>query len=408
MPRPMLKEPAPLKWEASLVPDVAHSYDIDVVTPMFGGGAVAKQCDPNCPVRPAEVRGHLRFWWRALYGGRYATSEELAKAESAIWGSDSERGRLAISVVILNAGKPELAYDPGKAEPKDTRWPGYALFPYQYRMGETPTFAQVGVRFRLEVRSCGLGDRTFAEIRSAVAAWIAFGGIGARTRRGCGSLSCDRGGSMHVEPTVSPIRIPLIDGSVLVVGPQSFDPTAAWKAAVDLYREFRQGTPFVRPTKFGKSQWPEPDALRRMTGRWKPMHRRTTGPNLFPRADLGLPIVFHFPQQSGIDATLQGSGKGKQRMASPVITRAYRQNGKWYPMVLLLSTPHAWDAGTDLELKGDVNGTVTRGQVEMPARGPVDPAPPASGPIRTELISFVSKKWKVKPQTVRPSGEVKP
>lgn len=75
--------PAP-QWQAPK-PNEGLTIRLKVITPLFGGGYEPREVDPVRIIRPATVRGHLRFWWRALYGGQYSSSEELFQAESALW-----------------------------------------------------------------------------------------------------------------------------------------------------------------------------------------------------------------------------------------------------------------------------------------------------------------------------------
>jgi CRISPR-associated protein Cmr1 len=78
---------------------------VEVITPILGGGAQARELDEIDVIRPAAVRGHLRFWWRALYGheDRFASAEALYAAESALWGRSAKGnkgGRSAVEVRI--------------------------------------------------------------------------------------------------------------------------------------------------------------------------------------------------------------------------------------------------------------------------------------------------------------------
>ena len=41
-----------------------------LLTPLFGGGVEPREADPVSVVRATAVRGHLRFWWRAVRGWR--------------------------------------------------------------------------------------------------------------------------------------------------------------------------------------------------------------------------------------------------------------------------------------------------------------------------------------------------
>ncbi|MFO0881807.1 MAG: type III-B CRISPR module RAMP protein Cmr1, partial [Gemmataceae bacterium] len=76
------------------IPDVPHgwkppppapgrSYDIELVTPMFGGGVVTRENDRSFPIRATAIRGQLQFWWRATVGAQYSTRQELRAAQSA-------------------------------------------------------------------------------------------------------------------------------------------------------------------------------------------------------------------------------------------------------------------------------------------------------------------------------------
>src|SRR5271157_4678306 len=184
--------------------NVQQTYTIDVVTPICGGGVTPGELDPMTRVRPSSIRGHLRFWWRATRGTLYATIEELHTQESRIWGSTDTPSKVAVRVVVTAEGEREplnefdldragkLKRDK-KGKPKtrlNPDFPGYVTFPFKEDLqeGEDPTkFCATGVQFKLFLRF--LSDLE-VDIEAALWAWINFGGIGARTRRGCGALYC--------------------------------------------------------------------------------------------------------------------------------------------------------------------------------------------------------------------------
>jgi CRISPR-associated protein Cmr1 len=134
-----------------------------------------------------------------------------------------------------------------------------------------------------------------------------------------------------------------------MIAPAAASPMAAWEAAVGLMREFRQGENMGRnrgmaPNRPGRSRWPEADSLRGITRKGEERHLEgiTAEGRAFPRAELGLPIVFHFkdPQDSPNNSELYPERNPEShRMASPVILRPL---GIWgsaqaLPMVLVLS-----------------------------------------------------------------------
>ncbi len=81
-------------------------YQIELITPMFGGGAEVRECDPDFPIRPTAIRRQLQFWWRATVGVQYATTAELSKAQSEIWGSTYCSSQVTVRVENVKADKP--------------------------------------------------------------------------------------------------------------------------------------------------------------------------------------------------------------------------------------------------------------------------------------------------------------
>ena len=78
------------------------SVRLEVVTPILGGGVQTRSVDEIDVIRVPSVRGHLRFWWRALYAWQHPTVQALRKRESTLWGcaATNDGGRSAIEVRI--------------------------------------------------------------------------------------------------------------------------------------------------------------------------------------------------------------------------------------------------------------------------------------------------------------------
>ena len=382
---------------------VSRTFKVSVVTPMFGGGATLKEANANYPLRAAAIRGSLRFWWRAVKGCHHATAAKLFAAEEQLWGSMSVPGKIAISVTVDDKGKsqPCAVYPPGKSFPQFTQgWPPYALFSFKGQSSrgaveESPSSALVGVKFTLTITA---DAASMEDADAAVYAWLLYGGVGSRTRRGCGSLKLE-----GAVPVVAAMQeradgglIPALYGANLAQRAPVKDAATAWNDAVSLYQQFRQGVDFARnrgseSNRPGRSRWPEPDAIRRLTNQYanqhKPAHRVEMG---FPRADLGLPIVFHFQGErvgDPHDTTLQGES-GRSRMASPVITKAVQCADGFIPTVLVLNAPHVWE-GTDVELKGN---RVNRANIEL-SEAERKNVPPLNGHhVREALLVHAAKQ----------------
>jgi CRISPR-associated protein Cmr1 len=352
-------------------------YPIRLITPMFGGGVEAGEPDATLPIRGTSIRGQLQFWWRATRGAGCATREELFKRHAEVWGTTERASPVEIEVRDAQAAalRPSARYEWNQQARKgqggwrlswespfrNTALP-YALFPFQGQPPPRPTrdaepeelparFIENG-SFTLRVR---FPEKLREEVQTAVWAWVNFGGLGARTRRGCGSLSCeelapkDIGKIAEWMETAGPIAgalrtWPTFPASLLI-RPEANDPVVVWDWMIGRYRYFRQGEPFARNPGQGRSRFPEPETIRRITGQRFEKHEAWDDmPDGFPRAELGLPIVFHFkdenlgePRQTTLNPFV--GGVALERMASPLILKPLALAGrKAVPLILRLTT----------------------------------------------------------------------
>jgi CRISPR-associated protein Cmr1 len=364
-------------------------YRISLVTPLFGGGVEPGEPDETLPIRGTSIRGQLRHWWRATAGHRLGN--RMWQREEEIFGSTEFPSPLSVRVVE----QPQVQrLDPSYG---DRFGPiSYALFSaienHQWIMKE-------GVAFRLQLTwetVEGLQSRRRAQnaqrkkdgrqvlpeivedigpdIESALQAWCAFGGLGARSRRGCGAVFCKE---MAYE-------LPRLPAKILVASPQP-NALEAWKESVKAYRDFRQLPRGRKHEKTintmsgprtiqvpGRSYWPEADSIRKISGSAlslssgrsstrSPADEDTRNHSVpvvpeevlpaFPRAILGLPINFHFvdgpgknrpgqpnkdPQDVQLIPVLPDGVDSLDRMSSPIITRPLWHDGKWHPGVIIL------------------------------------------------------------------------
>lgn len=372
-----------------------------VVTPILGGAARTRTIDEIDVIRPPSVRGHLRFWWRALRGHEFKTSTDLYEAESALWGraADDKGGRSEVEVRINVTSAGNILEDDIRLND-----PGaYALWPARKEKAdprrnkpEIPPAPrrQSGTQFTLNVRCPQNGE---AEVRDAVRAWILFGGYGSRTRRGVGSLTVTgdvgdwlpaafgpfdlrealktlfRRDVFAADAPVTASDLPLLVDAALLAG-KAKPAEQAWHESLGWLREFRQGTSSGaragggggRP---GRSNWPEPDKVRRLA---EPRNRlpwahepRYNETPAWPRAGFGLPIIGQFQRKnrSGIaweaasprttepdpyqilwQRTEDGKPVLHDRLASPLIVKALPlADGKFLPCALWLNRAYPKD-----------------------------------------------------------------
>jgi CRISPR-associated protein Cmr1 len=318
--------------------------DVDVVTPMFGGGDEPRQVDANCIVRTPEVRGHLRFWWRAVEAARFASAKALFDEEKALWGSTESPGIVRTQVRVLDPGR-ERRHGEIAGSPSSKTGPGvrYFLFPFQAeKKTKAPEAkAQEGVRFLLHV---DVHEVRRADVERAVRAWLTFGGVGARTRRGCGALRGPRehlpppdergfrdwlGGIAPTSPPGSPHTSVL---STVLLGPKARDAMDAWRQLATLWARFRKGHVGGESYQpMSGSHWADYDTLCSLKGA-KAEALRLNKPFL------GLPLIYQAISGAPFSGTLEPKDSG--RMASPVILKPVAlADGSVRPMIVLLTAP---------------------------------------------------------------------
>src|SRR5712692_5047904 len=86
-----LQTPPPVA-PVELLGFITQQREYELITPLFGGGVEPGFADPVTVVRATEIRGQLRFWWRAMRGGNPNFDGELRKmkqVEDLIWGAAS-------------------------------------------------------------------------------------------------------------------------------------------------------------------------------------------------------------------------------------------------------------------------------------------------------------------------------
>lgn len=390
-------------------PDTGEiSLTIEVTTPIFGGAVAPRTIDEVDVIRAPSIRGNLRFWWRALNGHRFESSEELFEKESELWGRAAEdhggRSKIEIRVVVLRCGSIDEAevelYDSKRRGVEKT--PGaYALWPArsekQSNLPPAPR-RQPGTRFKLTLI---LPHEYRAETQDAIRAWLLFGGYGGRTRRGLGSLRALDGAEAWLPREISrddlqrlfgrdvfqtPNRpatdVPWLAGAALYVGKAFPDAQSAWTTALDWLDEFRQGTggkagerarePGTgkpQPQRPSVSNWPEADKIRHLTGKTKAHPPRHNCTPVWPRGGFGLPIVGQFQTQGRQKGTKLNEPRQYQlhwrepdpdapsdyiehdRLASPLIVKALAlAGGKFVPVALWLN--RAYPEEGEIVLKG--------------------------------------------------------
>lgn len=463
---------------------ITRVYTLQLITPLFGGGVEGAVNDPITVIRPSSIRGHLRFWWRATRGAAYNSVERLREREGEIWGTTVNPSSVQVDIKVITRSEPEpcAKYDWNSEKKRhDLLWnspfddgPGYpyALFPFQGKPGDDaakPACYIRRVEFEFTLRYldlkrlnrlreienekrrrlgyeplCPTIEDIQPDVEAAIWAWVNFGGIGARTRRGCGALYCS-----HVTPSNPDIHPPSADqyGKWLAAKLASYkiagsnparpwpilfrsvfvkvsnkDALGCWNDAIQLLKDFRQGRNVGRDPgtggKPGQSRWPEAESVRKLILNQRglsprpstlhPADPRMAGlPSaVFPRAELGMPIIFEIRERipkasDNIKPTLQFSDDA-DRMASPVILRPMRfSNGKSVAFIGVLATESlasaylkAGDNGRDLTVgvaiaSNQIHDVALERYSDSPLGGPVSGSPRSQG-SGSAIVAFES------------------
>lgn len=169
------------------------TFHLRVDTPLFNDDSTtgAEQAG-RTSVRVPSIRGVLRYWYRAIAAGHgidtHTDLTTLAESEEEVFGST--RSPSPIRMRIANA--PSATYVHDWADEHDGVFYGarYLLGQGLWRGNDlTRPCLQPGARFDLQVRFTSDSSIT-NRFMLALWAWLTYGGLGARTRRGFGRLTC--------------------------------------------------------------------------------------------------------------------------------------------------------------------------------------------------------------------------
>jgi len=170
---------------------IEKSYRIEVVTPMFLGGADGASAE----LRAQSIKGMLRFWWRALHPG--LSGEELFTKEGKIFGStEGDEHQKAAFSFYIDEEKSQYNFknDFNRGEQITVKGRPDKIFNYLtvglYTLNNEKTFIrphiEPGSYFTLNF--IYRDKEIMKSVEESLTALIQFGGIGSKCRNGFGSL----------------------------------------------------------------------------------------------------------------------------------------------------------------------------------------------------------------------------
>lgn len=190
-PAPELEQPVLPQHEA------CFAARLTLTSPGFFAGA--QQDGTDCDLRPASLRGQLRWWWRALHAG-FLPLADLKSLEALLWGSTERSGMLRISLDANMMNTRAMPYNRQReilGLPKPPAKTVQGLHYVTYGMndgGNNRSLAKPGSSWDLTItaRSTGANISVQQALRHAQASvWLFthYGGLGSKARKGFGSFA---------------------------------------------------------------------------------------------------------------------------------------------------------------------------------------------------------------------------
>ena len=172
-----------------------REFEVEIITPLFLGGADKV----NSEIRAASIKGALRFWWRALYGYKFNSIEEMAHKENKIFGSTENKSSFSI-MVDENLESILKNLDKGKTFKAESKGKVFYLGIIDYltiglhkpnkkvkrKLEYIKKYFKDKQKFNLTLTFYNQNYRD--EILNSFYALIKYGSLGAKARNGFGSL----------------------------------------------------------------------------------------------------------------------------------------------------------------------------------------------------------------------------
>jgi CRISPR type III-B/RAMP module RAMP protein Cmr1 len=346
-----------------------ETHPLELVTPAFLGGAQG-----TAEWRAASLRGQLRWWFRALAGGRYGgDAAAVRKAEERIFGSTERRSSLRLRVRAGSAGTStdlapfeddhganEIARRAGLGLEADPRlrltarsgeeikanplhYLAYGPIYQKERQKHCRPYLQPASRavtVELDWRRPVPGQEDLELFQLAWDAWLHLGGIGARSRKGWGSLQNGRPARKEVETKVrallavgldfshQPEWTHLSSGSRVFLGRDTFP---SWQEALS-----RLGSWLIAFRRRYGAPFDERVPLKDRDYEWAAAKGQSPREGIPDRAGFGLPLPF---SKEDVVTWMDPAGEGDPgtaRRASPLLLHVTRLDDGYLPVLTYL------------------------------------------------------------------------
>lgn len=315
-------------------------FDIEIVTPMFSGGANSTDAELRVPL----IKGMLRFWWRAMRAENNLAN--LAEDEAKIFGGVGEeqgKSRLSISIKDHNnllSGEDflnEIGFKKNEKRivKKENSGIGYLFYStFTLRDKGKPILRKYLLpeqKFKLTL----IGTTKHALDNGLAALWLAIylGGFGTRARRGAGNLAINNlEGSLKNIDAIKNIFIPSHKTSLI----SFINSGCSWvkkiieQKSTDKYSNLAD-TKMLLGINFSKIDW---KAALNSIGLIYKDYRTDIKGKLFKGPHYGMPVM-HSKFKTRL-VGYKGNKMLSDRRSSPLIIKLIKHNETYIPFVLKL------------------------------------------------------------------------
>ncbi len=174
-----------------------REFEVEVVTPLFLGGADPKKAEIRIP----SIKGALRFWWRAIYGSD--DLQDMKNRENTIFGSTTQKASFSLHLKDADNVKSVLADLPqGVKIPTQSKGRTFSIsiieylayglceyIPKERKNVYIREHVPPGTKFRIVLI---IRDQSFKEqILTSLSMLTNYGGLGSHSRNGFGSIKIE-------------------------------------------------------------------------------------------------------------------------------------------------------------------------------------------------------------------------
>ncbi|MCD6121245.1 MAG: type III-B CRISPR module RAMP protein Cmr1 [Spirochaetales bacterium] len=166
---------------------IEKEFDVKVITPLFLGGADKISAE----LRTASFKGLLRFWWRTIYGNN--DINKMKQEEEIIFGSTNRKSLVKIIIEKGNSPPVKKNLPQGRKLSISTgkRNINFGIIDYlaygirDHKNGYEREHFPVETKFKLAIQ---YNKNIEEQIIKSFSLLINYGGLGAKSRNGFGSL----------------------------------------------------------------------------------------------------------------------------------------------------------------------------------------------------------------------------